>query len=84
MSTFLQKAKDSSYLVKYDEKISYHAFYLATQRLAENMYKSVKKAINHYVEQNRQEFKNIQMTETDIEIDMGDGVKVNSNTTTEG
>lgn len=41
------------------------------------MYKSVTKAINHYVEQNRQEFANIQMAETDIEIDMGDGIQVN-------
>lgn len=160
VSTFLQEAKDSSYLVKYDGKIPYHAenipsvkhesipislnfslledyfdcpyrfklsmfygfaqplvpalgygnvmheivknihkvaiagetidkedvkrmidesFYLpyATKKLAENMYKSVTKAINHYVEHNRQEFANIQMAETDIEIDMGDGVKVN-------
>lgn len=32
------------------------SFYLpyATEKLAENMYKSVTKAINHYVEQNRQ------------------------------
>ena len=41
------------------------------------MYKSVTKALNHYVDQNRQEFDNIQMAETDIEIDMGDGIKVN-------
>ncbi|MCM1237099.1 MAG: PD-(D/E)XK nuclease family protein, partial [Ruminococcus flavefaciens] len=55
------------------------SFYLpyATKKLAENMYKSVTKAVNHYVEQNRQEFANIQMAETDIEIDMGDGIKVN-------
>lgn len=55
------------------------SFYLpyATKKLAENMYKSVTKAINHYVEHNRQEFANIQMAETDIEIDMGDGIKVN-------
>lgn len=160
VSTFLLEAKDSSYLVKYDGKISYNAdnipsmkkesmpvslnfslledyfdcpyrfklsmfygfaqplvpalgygnvmheivkhihkaaiageviekegvkrmidesFYLpyATEKLAENMYKSVTKAINHYVEHNRQEFDNIQMAETDIEIDMGDGIKVN-------
>ena len=55
------------------------SFYLpyATEKLAENMYKSVTKAINHYVEHNRQEFDNIQMAEADIEIDMGDGIKVN-------
>lgn len=160
VSTFLMEAKDSSYLVKYDGEIPYHAdnipsvkhesipislnfslledyfdcpyrfklsmfygfaqplvpalgygnvmheivknihkaaiagkvldkedvkrmidesFYLpyATEKLTENMYKSVTKAINHYVEQNWQEFDNIQMAETDIEIDMGDGIKVN-------
>lgn len=41
------------------------------------MYESVTKALNHYVDQNRQEFDNIQMAETDIEIDMGDRIKVN-------
>ena len=37
------------------------SFYLpyATKKLAENMYKSVTKAINHYVEHNRQEFANM-------------------------
>ena len=55
------------------------SFYLpyATVKLAENMYKSVTKAVNNYVEHNQDEFQNIYMAETDIEIDMGDGIKVN-------
>ena len=64
---------------EYVKRMIDESFYLpyATKKLAENMYKSVTKAINHYVEHNRQEFANIQMAETDIEIDMGDGIKVN-------
>ncbi len=55
------------------------AFYLpyATPKLEENMYRSVSRAINNYVEHNRDEMKNVQMTEADIEINMGDGIKVN-------
>ena len=55
------------------------SFYLpfATPKLEENMYKSVTKAINNYVSHNRDEMKNVQMAEIYIEIDMGDGVKVN-------
>ena len=55
------------------------SFYLpyATPKLEENMYKSVTRAINNYVEHNRDEMKNVHMTEADIEIDMGDGIKVN-------
>lgn len=55
------------------------SFYLpyATPKLEENMYKSVTRAINNYVEHNRKEMKTVHMTETDIEIDMGDGIKVN-------
>ena len=55
------------------------AFYLpyATPKLQENMYKSVTRAIDNYVEHNKDKMKNVQMVETDIEIDMGDGIKVN-------
>ncbi len=55
------------------------AFYLpyATPKLEENMYRSVSRAINNYVEHNRDEMKNVQMAEADIEINMGDGIKVN-------
>lgn len=55
------------------------SFYLpyATPKIEENMYKSVTRAINHYVDHNRDEMKNVKMAETDIEIDMGDGIKVN-------
>lgn len=55
------------------------SFYLpyATPKLEENMYKSVVRAINNYVDHNQAEMKNIYMAETEIEIDMGDGIKVN-------
>lgn len=55
------------------------SFYLpyATPKIEENMYKSVVRAINNYVDHNQEEMKNIYMAETDIEIDMGDGIKVN-------
>lgn len=54
-------------------------FYLpyVTSRLEENMYGSVKRGIHNYVENKKDEFKNILMAETDIEIDMGDGIRVN-------
>lgn len=54
-------------------------FYLpyATTKLEENMYGSVKRSIYKYVENQKNNFKNIQMTETDIEIDMGDEIRVN-------
>lgn len=54
-------------------------FYLpyATPRLEENMYGSVKRSIHNYVESKKEEFNNILMAETDIEIDMGDGIRVN-------
>lgn len=55
------------------------AFYLpyATPKIEENMYKSVTRAIDNYVEHNRDEMKNSYMAEADIEIDMGDGITVN-------
>ena len=54
-------------------------FYLpyATPKLEENMYGSVKRSIHNYVENKKEEFNDIFMAETDIEIDMGDGIRVN-------
>lgn len=55
------------------------SFYLpyATARLEKNMYGSVKRSIYQYVENNKEEFQNVLMAETDIEIDLGDGIRVN-------
>lgn len=55
------------------------AFYLpyAPSKIYDNMYKSAVRAVRNYVEHNRDEIKNASMAETDIEIDMGDGIKVN-------
>lgn len=54
-------------------------FYLpyATPKLEENMYGSVKRSIHNYVENKKEEFSSILMAETDIEIDMSDGIRVN-------
>lgn len=52
-------------------------FPYATPKLEENMYKSVIKVIHNYVEHNHDEMKNAHMVESDIEIDIGDGIKVN-------
>ena len=54
-------------------------FYLpyATSKLQQNMYGSVKRGIHEYVQQNQHDFRNIRMAETDIEIDMGNGIRVN-------
>ena len=41
------------------------------------MYGSVKRGIHEYVQQNQHDFRNIRMAETDIEIDMGNGIRVN-------
>lgn len=61
------------------KKLVDESFYFpyATPKLEANMYKSVTRAINNYVEHNADEMKNVHMAETDIEIDMGDGIKVN-------
>lgn len=55
------------------------SFYLpyATPKLEKNMYDSISRAIGNYVEHNQEDFRNIHMAETEIEIDMGDGIKVN-------
>jgi len=55
------------------------SFYLpyATSKIYDNMYKSAKKAIHNYVEHNKDDIRNAQMAETEIEIEMGDGIKVN-------
>lgn len=52
-------------------------FPYATPKLEENMYKSVTRAINNYVEHNRNDMENVYMAESDVEVDMGDGVRVN-------
>lgn len=55
------------------------SFYLpyATPKLEANMLKSVTRTIYNYVEHNKDEMKNVYMAESDIEINMGDGIKVN-------
>lgn len=55
------------------------SFYLpyATPKIEANMLKSVTRTINNYVEHNKDEMKNVYMAESDIEINMGDGIKVN-------
>ena len=55
------------------------SFYLpyATPKIEANMFKSVTRTINNYVEHNKDEMKNVYMAESDIEINMGDGIKVN-------
>lgn len=54
-------------------------FYLpyANSKLEANMLGNAKKAISNYVEKNQMDFNNITMAEADIELDMGNGVKVN-------
>lgn len=54
-------------------------FYLpyATPKLEERMYGSVKRSIRKYVENCKGDFEKIRMAEAEIEIDMGDGVRVN-------
>ena len=54
-------------------------FYLpyANSKLEANMLESAKKNISEYVIKNREDFHKITMAEADIELDMGDGIKVN-------
>ena len=61
------------------KKMIDESFYFpyATAKLEENMYKSVTRAINNYVEHNRDDMENVYMAESDVEVDMGDGVRVN-------
>ena len=55
------------------------SFYLpyANPKLQENMLEGARKSIAGYVEQNKKDFNNITMAEADIELDMGNGIKVN-------
>lgn len=55
------------------------SFYLpyANPKLAANMLEGAKISIGKYVTRNQNDFDKITMAEADIEIDMGDGVKVN-------
>ena len=54
-------------------------FYLpyANSKMEQNMLESAKKSVDMCSEKNKADFKNIEMAEADIELDMGDGVKVN-------
>lgn len=56
-----------------------NSFYLpyANPKLEANMLEGAKKAISEYVAKNRDDFDKITMAEADIELDMGDGIKVN-------
>lgn len=55
------------------------SFYLpyANPKLEANMLESAKKTISEYVTKNQKDFDKITMAEADIELDMGDGIKVN-------
>lgn len=61
------------------DEIVDEAFYLpyATPKLRERMYKGVKDSTKKYFEKNKNEFDKIVMSESKIEIDMGDGISVN-------
>ena len=64
---------------EYVDSVIEQSFYLpyATPKLQQNMYGSVKRGIHEYVHKNQSDFENIRMAETEIEIDMGDGIRVN-------
>ena len=49
----------------------------ANEKLAENMLAGAKKSVDSYFVKNEADFKNIEMAEAYIELDMGDGIKVN-------
>jgi len=61
------------------EKIVNESFYLpyANPKLQDNMLEGAKQSIANYVAKNEDDFANITMAEADIELDMGDGIKVN-------
>ena len=61
------------------EQIVNDSFYLpyANPKLQDNMLEGAKKSIAGYVTKNQDDFANITMAEADIELDMGDGIKVN-------
>lgn len=56
-----------------------NSFYLpyANPKLEEKMRSGAEKTAQQYFEKNQDEFKNITMAEADIELDMGEGIKVN-------
>lgn len=56
-----------------------NSFYLpyANPLLEEKMRNGAEKTAQQYFEKNQDEFKNITMAEADIELDMGEGIKVN-------
>ncbi|SDB53891.1 ATP-dependent DNA helicase [Butyrivibrio sp. INlla16] len=56
-----------------------NSFYLpyANPKLEESMRQGADKSAINYYEKNMDEFKNITMAEADIELDMGEGIKVN-------
>lgn len=49
----------------------------ANSKIEQNMLASAKRSVDSYFQKNESDFKNIQMAEADIELDMGDGIKVN-------
>ena len=61
------------------EQIVNDSFYLpyANPKLQDNMLEGAKRSIAGYVTKNQDDFANITMAEADIELDMGDGIKVN-------
>ncbi len=64
---------------KFLEKIIDESFYLpyANPKLEAKMKEGAKESIEKYVKKNEADFDNILMAEADIELDMGDGIKVN-------
>lgn len=60
-------------------KIVEESFYLpyANTKLEENMRNSARKSSLNYFEKNKDDFKDITMAEADIELDLGDGIKIN-------
>ena len=60
-------------------KIVDQSFYLryANPELFENMKKNAQKSIENYYDKNSKDFSNIIFAETDIELDLGDNIKVN-------
>ena len=75
-----KKYLDGENLTREDvQAIVEDTFYLpyANSKMEQNMLESAKKSVDMYFEKNKADFKNIEMAEADIELDMGDGVKVN-------
>ena len=64
---------------EYLEKIIDESFYLpyANPKLEAKMLEGAKESIDKYVKKNEADFDKILMAEADIELDLGDGIKVN-------